>query len=726
MTITPGTRFGPYEVVAPLGAGGMGEVYRATDTRLARDVALKIISPEWARNDQVRLRFGREARAISALSHPHICTLHDVGEQGDLDYLVMEFLEGETLAQRLGRDPLSIHEAVRYGTEIADALDAAHSRGITHRDIKPSNIMITRRGSVKILDFGLAKLDEGTARDSDATALRTQPGTTLGTIRYMSPEQASADEATAASDIFSFGIVMYEAFTGRHPFEAQNRAGMLHALVSLDPVRPSGLRPDVPAAIDALLLQMLSKQREARPAAADVRSALQSISEDPAAEESPLRVAIHLVGRKRERAQIEERLDRHRGSVISVTGEPGLGKTTLVEKILAEASPRMVVAVGRCSERLAGTEAYLPIMEALSDLMKRNAVLGQSLKLLAPAWYRQIGPEPVSSPDGAAAAVPAAGQERLKRELAAFFEQVTKSRPVLLFLDDVHWADVSTIDLLAYLSSRLESMRLFVITTARPSELLLQKHPFLNLTRELKTRGRLHEIALNFLTWDDVGEYLQMEFAGNAFPAAFHRLVFEKTEGSPLFMVDLLRYLRDENVLSAESGQWTLSRDVPEIEREIPESVRSMIDKKIDQLSDEERKILVAASVQGAEFDSVIVAAAAGVTPGEAEDLLARLERVHQFVSAIGEREFPDGTPTLRYRFVHVLYQNTLYASLGPSRRAVLSGKIATALLDVSCEKAAPIASQVALLLESAREFSRAADFFLIAAQHARRLYANQ
>src|SRR5712691_704714 len=193
MTLAVGTRLGPYEILAQIGAGGMGEVYRAADTRLARDVALKIIAPQWAKDRQVRLRFEREARAISSLSHPHVCTLHDIGEHGELGYLVMEFVEGETLAERLLRAPLPLDEFLRYATEIADALEAAHGRGIVHRDLKPSNVMITSRGSVKILDFGLAKLEDRDVVRNEATDVMTRPGTAIGTIRYMSPEQASGD-----------------------------------------------------------------------------------------------------------------------------------------------------------------------------------------------------------------------------------------------------------------------------------------------------------------------------------------------------------------------------------------------------------------------------------------------------------------------------------------------------------------------------------------------------
>lgn len=727
MALAAGTRLGPYEIVTQIGAGGMGEVYRAADTRLARHVALKVIAPQWARQAQIRLRFEREARAISALSHPHVCTLHDIGSDGDLQYLVMEFVEGETLADRLARGPLPLEEFLRLGAEVADALDIAHARGIVHRDLKPANIMITPRGSSKILDFGLAKLVEpDDAAGTAATDVLTARGQVMGTFRYMSPEQIAADSVDAPSDIFSFGTILYEAITGMHPFEAPTRTELTTRIVADNPRPPSTLREDVTPVIDHLILDMLSKAPASRPDAAAVRDALQNT---PSVDTAPKRqrAARHLVGRERDRQQLLQYLSSGSGAIISIAGEAGLGKTTLVTETLDEfrETSRARIATGRCSERLAGSEAYLPMLEALGDLIKRDASAARALQTLAPAWYRHVTMAPDSAPD-AGASMGLAGQERLKRELAAFFAESAKQLPVVLFLDDVHWADASTVDLVGYLASRLAELRLFIVTTARHSELLLRKHPFLQLARELQPRGILQQMPLQFLSAADIDEYVRLQFPENRFGADFLHLVFEKTEGNPLFMVDLLRYLRDEQVIAQRDGVFELTHALSEVAEEIPESVRSMIDRKIDQLSDDERRVMVAASVQGAEFDSAIVARALDADQGDTEELLARLDRVHELATAIGEHEHPDGTPALRYRFVHVLYQNSLYASLGPARKASLSGKVAAALLAVSSNNAGPVAFQLALLFEIARDFLRATDFFFAAAQHARRLYANR
>jgi serine/threonine protein kinase len=225
MPVSAGSRLGPYEVLSLLGAGGMGEVWKAKDTRLERMVAVKVLPQHLSSSAEVRQRFEREAKTISKLSHPHICALYDVGREGESEYLVMELLEGETLAARLAKGPLPLDQTLRYGVEIADALDKAHRQGIVHRDLKPGNIMLTKSG-VKLLDFGLAKAFAPAGPSSGVTALPTvagstpltQEGTILGTFQYMAPEQLEGREADGRSDIFAFGAVLYEMATGRKAF----------------------------------------------------------------------------------------------------------------------------------------------------------------------------------------------------------------------------------------------------------------------------------------------------------------------------------------------------------------------------------------------------------------------------------------------------------------------------------------------------------------------------
>ena len=269
MALQPGTTLGPYEIQAPLGAGGMGEVYKATDTRLDRTVAIKVLLAHVADDPDLRQRFEREAKTISSLNHPHICTLHDIGQQDGTDYLVMEYLEGETLAARLTKGPLPTDQVLRYATEIADALDKAHRKGITHRDLKPGNIMITKAGT-KLLDFGLAKLKQPAAGAGGMSAVPTlsagltMQGTILGTLQYMAPEQLEGAEADARTDIFAFGAVVYEMATGRKAFEGKSQATLIHAIMGVDPPPISTIQPVTPPALDQIVKTCLAKDPDDR------------------------------------------------------------------------------------------------------------------------------------------------------------------------------------------------------------------------------------------------------------------------------------------------------------------------------------------------------------------------------------------------------------------------------------------------------------------------------
>ena len=294
MPLSPGDKLGPYEILAPIGAGGMGEVYRARDTRLERGVAIKVLPEHLAGNSDLRQRFEREARAISSLQHPHICVLYDVGSEHDIDYLVMEYLEGESLADRLRKGALSLSESLKIGIEIADALDKAHRAGIVHRDLKPGNIMLTKAGA-KLLDFGLAKAAApggltggGSAPLLSAAMTMTSPmphgspvtsaGMVVGTIQYMSPEQLQGNEADARSDIFSFGAVLYEMGTGRRAFEGKSQLSVATAILEREPDSISSLRPGLPLAFEHTVARCLAKEPEERwQNANDLRAELQWI-----------------------------------------------------------------------------------------------------------------------------------------------------------------------------------------------------------------------------------------------------------------------------------------------------------------------------------------------------------------------------------------------------------------------------------------------------------------
>jgi Tol biopolymer transport system component len=269
MAILPGRRLGPYEILSAIGAGGMGEVYKARDTRLDRIVAIKVLPAHLADRAELRERFDREAKTIASLNHPHICTLYDTGHQDGIDFLVMEYLEGETLAQRLQKGSLPIQQVLQYAIEISDALDKAHRKGITHRDLKPGNIMITKTGT-KLLDFGLAKLRQGAAPAIPISELPTEndaitaQGAILGTLQYMAPEQLEAKEAESRTDIFAFGVVVYEMTTGKKAFAGKSQASLIAKILETEPPPISLLQPMTPPALDRVVKKCLAKEPDQR------------------------------------------------------------------------------------------------------------------------------------------------------------------------------------------------------------------------------------------------------------------------------------------------------------------------------------------------------------------------------------------------------------------------------------------------------------------------------
>jgi serine/threonine protein kinase len=286
MALASGTRLGPHEITALIGVGGMGEVYRARDTRLDRTVAIKVLPVHLSSDPLRRQRFEREARAISALQHPNICTLYDVGQQDGTNYLVMEYLEGETLASRLAKGLLPLEQTLRFGIEIVDALNAAHHRGIVHRDLKPGNIFLTAHGECKVLDFGLAMLGvEATSSPEAPTVMRpavlTSPGSPVGTMAYMSPEQARGEPLDQRTDIFSLGAVLYEMATGKMGFRGKTSAMVFKAILDETPPAPSRLNPALPEQLDEIVGKALEKDRDLRyQSAADLRTDLRRLKSD--------------------------------------------------------------------------------------------------------------------------------------------------------------------------------------------------------------------------------------------------------------------------------------------------------------------------------------------------------------------------------------------------------------------------------------------------------------
>ena len=343
MALAAGNRLGPYEIRDQIGAGGMGEVYRAADTRLDRTVAIKVLPEHLADDRQRRERFEREAKAVSSLNHPHICTLHDVGEQDGIHYLVMEYVEGETLQQRLEKGRLPLDQALEYTIQIADALDKAHRQGVVHRDLKPGNIMITKSGT-KLLDFGLAKLKGDAGEVSplsqmpteDPPAPLTAEGTILGTLQYMAPEQLEGKEADARTDIFAFGAVAYEMVTGKKAFEGASQASLIAAIIEREAQPLIQLHPTIPRALDRVVMRCLAKDPDDRwQSAADLMHEVKWVAGDVSSAGEPSAAQSTASGRARDRRLIS--------SVAVVTLVAIV--TALVALVPESPAPKMILEI---------------------------------------------------------------------------------------------------------------------------------------------------------------------------------------------------------------------------------------------------------------------------------------------------------------------------------------------------------------------------------------------
>jgi WD40 repeat protein len=403
MTLIAGTVLGPYEVVALLGAGGMGEVYRAKDTRLGREVALKVLREEVAQDPDRLRRFEQEARAVAALNHPHILTVHDVGVHEGMRYVVTELLEGESLREVLLQRLPTQRQALLWGVQTAQGLSAAHQKGVVHRDLKPENLFLTTDGRIKILDFGLAKLADGAAagtRQDTVTAELTKPGAVMGTVAYMSPEQAQAWPVDARSDIFSFGVVLYELLSGRHPFRKETAAATLSAILQETPPPLTSVDASIPRAVDGIVARCLEKRREERfQGAHDLGLALETALAVPAGsvaleeveERSPYpglasfteKDASVFFGREAEVKALWERI-RSR-PLLAVIGPSGAGKTSFVRAGVIPARPRgwgVVWATPGPRPVLALSQSLVPELagdtEAMSDLLRGIAEVTES------------------------------------------------------------------------------------------------------------------------------------------------------------------------------------------------------------------------------------------------------------------------------------------------------------------------------------------------------------
>jgi tetratricopeptide (TPR) repeat protein len=722
-------RIGRYRVVELLGEGGMGRVFVAEDETLDRRVAVKVLK-EWG--DSSRRRFLREARAAARISHPNVCPIFEVGQQGGRPYLATELLAGETLAKRLTRGPLSVDEMLALARDMLAALGALHESGIVHRDVKPSNVFLTSHGA-KLLDFGLARdLPREYAQALASGGDLTPSGILIGTPGYMAPEQVLGHPVNERADLFATGVVLYEALTGRRPFVGESAVQVLSAVLHEDPPTLTGNPLGV---FDPPLRRALAKPPDQRFASAremaDAVEAAGRVVETRARAAAPVREPF--VGRKDELAWLEQRLAAAmagEGSVAFVTGERGVGKSTLIGEFLRRVRSRAVpmsISAGRCVETQGPGEAFLPFLDALGRLLTgrgRERTI-ELLRTHSPTICVQFRAGLLPDPDGSLhRQAVGATKERLVREAGDFMEASSREFPVILCLEDLQWADPATVDMLHHVACRVPRQRILILGAYRPADVDAANAPLKRCAVDLFARGVARELTLGALSAEELHSYLDLRFSPNRFPTSLPEALHARSEGLALFTRSLVDLLQERGDIARDDGTWALARAVEELDLAPAQGLRDLVRQHVAALPEPRRELLEHAAVSGREFLSPVVAHTVGGDETEVEEGLRRLCEVRRIIQDRGEEELPDGTVATRYRFSHGLYQEVLYQELVPSRRTALHRQVAERLRHHWGTDAPRLAAEISRHCELGRDYEPAVTYRIHAGDNEAQRYA--
>lgn len=648
----------------------MGVVYRAEDQKLEREVALKFLPVHRLNDPDVKGRFEREAKASATLNHPNICTVYEIDEADGKPFIAMELVRGTDLSDKIEEGPLKIEEALDIAVQAAKGLAAAHEAGVVHRDVKSANIMVVpgHERQVKLMDFGLAQL-------ANARTQLTKEGTTVGTMAYMSPEQAAGESVDHRTDIWSYGVVLYQMATGQMPFQGHYDQAIIYSILNEAPQPIINLRPDTPAGLVKIVEKCLNKSADERYQTTDDLAAelhglklqFQANQAVPAerTQVAPTRPKRSFVGREAERLDLSRRLRQAgegSGSLVLIGGEPGVGKTRLCEETLAEAAAQgMLVLVGHSYEG-EGAQPFVTFVESLElaaqNLPRPNyrAALGDAVAELAKLVpdLRRMFPD---TPD--AIQVPPEQQRRyLFNCFQEFISRLSRQHPIVWLLDDLHWADESSLALLQHVAPNLQGLPILVLGTYRDVELDVAK-PFEKALAQLVRQRLAHRVTLRRLPEASVSELLG-SLAGAAPPASVVRLIYHETEGNPFFVEEVFDHLSEEGRLLDANGQWKLDLNAEELE--VPEGVRLVIGRRIERLNPKSPKILAAAAVIGRIFELEILEALEGFDPDDVLDVVEDAENAKLLVPNAARRE-------ARYQFTHELIRHTLLESLSLPRR---------------------------------------------------------
>lgn len=663
-----------YRLEDELGAGGMGTIYRAHDTLLNRDVAVKILSKAGL-GTEGRAHLLHEAQSAARLNHPNIVTIYDAGEAGNVPYIVMELIPGKALNEQM---PDTLEKQLSIARQICAALEHAHAHGIIHRDLKPENVVLLPDGTAKLTDFGLAR---------SATSRISSDGLIVGTALYISPEVALRREADGRADLYSLGVLMYEMTTGELPFTADDPLAVISQHLYAPVVPPRARNPNLPTGLDALIVQLLSKQPEDRPASAEETRHLLEILENlnrlnlPG---SPVDASLpalkrlargRLVGRELELQRARElwnRVTAGEGGALLITGEPGIGKTRLANEL----SARVAVTGGRVVSGVCYVEGgipYAPFAQMIRDSMRQYE---GSLNLpdFVTADLAAIAP---GLGDGSgrrgAGFEPSTEQQQLYESVNEWVAALARQAPLVLFVDDIHWADSGTLFLLRSVARRAVDLRVLIVMTYREVE-LVESSALQAVLHDFNRERLADRIKLSRFSLAQTGEMLaSMLQSDQPMTPAFVEAIYQETEGNPYFIEEVTKELIEQGKLCFDEECW-----VPQSMEgiEIPQSVKLTIQSRLARLPEATQEVLRMAAFLGRDFEFDTLLAAAGVPEDDLIEAIENAERAQIIEEVQGHGRFG----SLTYSFVHALIPSTLRDRTSTIRQQRMHRKAAAAI----------------------------------------------
>ena len=724
---------GRYAILKKLGEGGKGVVYKARDTVLNRVVAIKMLKSV-VTTEEAYSRFMREAQAVAKLNHPNIVSIYDIGKEDEKQFFVLEFVDGMSLRELMRTYPegkCDIQTALRMGIDVCNALHYAHFQGVLHRDIKPENILITQEGTVKLMDFGLAKmLGEPSI---------TQEGVIVGTVAYVAPEIALGKSADARSDLYSFGAVLYETVTGKPPFSGEDPVKIIFSHIHDYPVSPGRLNPKVPQALADCIMKLLEKEPGKRyQTAEDLLRVLRDIAESflrevlvpshkPIVVPSPRPSMVRetqLIDRVEEMGLLREAVDRAvrgEGGLVFLHGEAGIGKTRLTKELGAYAHLRgMQVLYGRCPAlfRMDGVPPYILWNEVIKNYLEfctseqLYKVIGYypgEVCKLVPEIKQKLGTIPPSI-----SISPESERNRLFEAVSQFVTNISKETSLLVVLDDLQWTDQSSLLLLHYLARGVYRESLLLLGAYRETD-IDERHPLPPVLRELNRERLLQSVPLKHMSFDDVSEMIKQILEQDDMPREFCELVYGKTRGNPFFVEEVIKSLKEEEIIYREKGKWKI-KEVAKIE--FPETVKSVIKARISRLDDDCQNVLTMASFVGNDF---AFEALCGVTSIEEDKLLELMEKILK--TGLVKEKVIRGQDV--YSFADIIIRDVVHEEVSHLRHKKLHGVVGNALEKAYASKIDEHFGELALHFLECGDKEKALGYFLKAGDKAAKIYAN-